>query len=449
MQGTVTQGGGGAPQLRRALRLRDLIFYGIIIIQPTAPMPLYGVVAQEARGHVVTAVLIAMVAMLFTAISYGRMARVYPSAGSAYAYIAGEFGSLPGSLTGWAVLLDYALNPLICIIWCSSAIANFIPGVPVPVWKIFFALLFTALNLRGVESSAATNKWLAIAMGAVVAYLLFCFTRFVLLNGPHTWDAFGKPFYDPSTFSVRAISVGTSIAALTYIGFDSISTLSEEAIHPHRDILLATVFTCLLTGVLAAVEVYAAQLVWPDFRSFPNLETAYVYVAGRAGGPVAFGILNATLLIATIGSGAAAMLGAARLLYGMGRSGALPRTFAHISPHTNIPNWNVIICGAVALIGALTVSYQLGAELLNFGAFLAFLGVNASAFHHYWLKGRDRSWSQGLPPILGGAICFYIWLSLRPQAKVVGFTWMAIGLAYYFVRRFSRAASSSPSTGQY
>jgi len=109
----------------------------------------------------------------------------------------------------------------------------------------------------------------------------------------------------------------------------------------------------------------------------------------------------------------------------------------------------VIICGAVALIGALTVSYQLGAELLNFGAFLAFLGVNASAFHHYWLKGSDRSWSQGLPPILGGAICFYIWLSLRPQAKVVGFTWMAIGLAYYFVRRFSRAASSSPSTGQY
>src|SRR5205085_10989224 len=142
-------------------------------------------------------------------------------------------------------------NPLICIIWCSSAIANFIPGVPAPVWKIFFALLFTAVNLRGVESSARTNKWLAIAMGAVVAYLLFCFARYVAVNGPHSLDAFGKPFYDPANFSMRAVSIGTSIAALTYIGFDSISTLSEEAINPHRDILWATVFTCLLTSVLA------------------------------------------------------------------------------------------------------------------------------------------------------------------------------------------------------
>src|SRR3954453_3990511 len=131
--------------LRRALTLRDLILYGIVVIQPVAPMSSFGVVADKGRGHVVTAVLIAMVAMLFTAISYGRMARVYPSAGSAYAYIAGGFGSLPGSLTGWAGVPDSALNPLICIIWCSSAIANFIPGVPVPVWKIFFALLFTAL----------------------------------------------------------------------------------------------------------------------------------------------------------------------------------------------------------------------------------------------------------------------------------------------------------------
>src|SRR5947209_15386448 len=126
--------------LRRSLTLWDLVFYGLIVIQPTAPMPVFGVVSQVARGHVVTTILIAMVAMLLTAVSYGRMARVYPSAGSAYAYVRGEFGNFPGFLTGWAIVLDYLLNPLICTIWCSKAASNILPIVPYPIWALFFAL---------------------------------------------------------------------------------------------------------------------------------------------------------------------------------------------------------------------------------------------------------------------------------------------------------------------
>src|SRR5258708_38267363 len=134
------------PSLRRTLGLRDLILYGIVVIQPTGPMPFFGVVAKEGHGHVVTAVLLAMVAMLLPATSYGRMARVYPSAGSAYTYVAAEFGPMAGSITGWVILLDYLLNPLICTIWCSSAAANLAPAVNVRVWSIFFALLFTMVN---------------------------------------------------------------------------------------------------------------------------------------------------------------------------------------------------------------------------------------------------------------------------------------------------------------
>ena len=293
----VTAKGG----LHRSLKLRDLVFYGIIVIQPTAPMPMFGVVSQEARGHVVTTVLIAMVAMLLTAISYGRMAREYPSAGSAYSYISGEFGSTAGFFTGWSVLLDYLLNPLICTIWCSSAAVNFLPMVPAALWKVFFAALFTMLNLRGVESSARTNQWLAIFMGGVVVWLLGCIVRYLLLHGPYDAGFFTRPFYDPATFQFPRVSTGVSIAALTYIGFDSISTLSEEAIDPHRDIMRATVLTCLFTGVLAAVECYAGQLVWPDFSHYPDVDTAYVFVAGRAGGAHLFTLLNATLLIATVG----------------------------------------------------------------------------------------------------------------------------------------------------
>jgi amino acid transporter len=421
-----------APRLRRALTLRDLIFYGIVCIQPTAPMPPFGAVAVEARGHVVTTILIALVAMLFTAVSYGRMSRVYPSAGSSYSYIAGEFGATAGFVTGWSILLDYLLNPLICVIWSASAAANLLPQVPSFAWKIFFALLFTLLNLRGIEASARTTRWLAIGMSAVVAYMLAMMARYIYIKGNLELL---RPFYDPETFSWAAVSTGTSIAALTYIGFDTISTLSEEAVNPKRDILRATVLVCFLIGVISAIEVYFGQLVYPDYNHFPDVDTAYVFVAGRAGGPFLFHLVNVTLLVATVGSGMSAQLGGARLLYGMGSQGALPRFFTHIDPRTSIPARNVILCGAISLAGAWAMDYQLGAELLNFGAFLAFIGVNLASFWHYWVKKNDRSWHQAVLPLLGAAVCFYIWASLRWQAKAAGGVWLLLGLTYLLVQR--------------
>src|SRR5690242_15804524 len=228
-----------AAGLKRTLTVWDLVFYGLIVIQPTAPMPIFGVVSKEARGHVVTTILIAMVAMLLTAVSYGRMARVYPSAGSAYTYVQREFGNVAGYLTGWGILLDYLLNPLICTIWCSKAAANIFP-VPYVIWVAFFALLFTSLNLRGVETSATINRWLAIAMSVVVVYMLFRVVLYLMGLPPLQPGSLTKPFYDPETFSVSAVFAGTSVAALTYIGFDSISTLSEEVVNPQRNIIRAT-----------------------------------------------------------------------------------------------------------------------------------------------------------------------------------------------------------------
>ena len=421
--------------MRRKLRLADLVLYGIVIIQPTAPMPLFGVVSEEARGHVVLPVLLAMVAMLLTATSYGRMARVYPSAGSAYTYVAAEFGSTVGYLTGWVILLDYLLNPIICTIWCSKAAANFAPMIPLPLWSLGFALLFTMLNLRGIEASARTNFWLAGLMSAVVAAMLFCMCRYILHTGPHGAEFLVRPFYDPSSFSWPSIWQGTSVAALTYIGFDSISTLSEEAINPKRDILLATVLTCLVTGVLASTEVYVAQLVWPRSLPFPDIDTAYVFIAGRAGGRILFTVVNATLLLATIGSGIGTQLGAARLLYGMGRDNALPqRFFGAIHPKRGIPANNVLFIGVLALGGSLVMSYQLGAELLNFGAFLAFTGVNAATIVHYFVKGRDRRWSFLVLPLGGLIVCLYIWANLRWVAKVAGCIWLLAGIVYGLYR---------------
>ena len=443
MTGTTAPSGGeaaraasGPPRLSRALRLRDLIVYGIVLIQPTAPMGIYGVVSEEARGHVVTTILIGMGAMLLTAMSYGRMARVYPSAGSAFTYVGREIHPALGYVTGWSMLMDYILNPVICAIWCSKAAMNVVPGVPYVAWVILFATAFTALNLRGVKASARTNELLCAGLSVVVLLFLGAAVRYlfgVALSGADL----ARPFYDPATFSLPMVLTGTSIACLTYIGFDGISTLSEEVENPRRNILLATVLTCLITGVLASLQVYAAQLVWGDYKGFPDVDTAFVHVAGKAGGIVLFQVVNMALLVANAGSGIGAQLGAARLLYGMGRDGALPRSFfGAIDPKTQIPRNNVILSGAIALLGGLTLTYQLGAEMLNFGAFIAFMGVNLAAFNRYYLRARaqERSIFDGLLPLLGFVICGYLWLSLRWPARLAGGAWLLVGVAYGAIR---------------
>jgi amino acid transporter len=423
-----------APRLRRALTLWDLVFYGIVLVQPVAPMGIFGVVSTEARGHVVTTILIGMCAMLLTAVSYGRMARAYPSAGSAFTYVGQELHPGLGYLTGWGMVMDYVLNPIICTVWCSKAAMNFLPEVPFPAWVTFFAGLFTALNLRGVKASARTTEVLAIGMFVVLLLFLASAVRY-LLGVPLDAAALTRPFYDPETFSLGLVLTGASIASLTYIGFDGISTLSEEVENPRRNILLATVLTCLITGILAVIQVYAAQLVWGTWTGFPDVDTAFVHVAGKAGGPVMFAVLNATLLVANMGSGSSAHLGAARLLYGMGRSRALPeRFFGAVDARRNIPRNNVLLVGGVAWVGGLLLTYQLGAEMLNFGAFIAFMGVNLAAFTRYWVRAEDRRVTNLIWPLLGFAICFYLWWSLRTPAKIAGGLWLGAGVVYGAIR---------------
>ena len=446
------------PRLRRTLTLSDLILYGVIVIQPVAPMSVFGVLSERGRGHVVTALLIAMVAMLFTGISYGRMARAYPSAGSAFTYVAREINPAMGFVTGWSMVMDYMLNPLICTVWCAGQAAQFAPGVAPWIWKIFFALVFTMLNIRGIKTSARINTGMAILMGMVVVAIFIASARYIF-GAHHDAAYFSRPFYDPATFTFAGLFGCTSIAVLTYIGFDGISTLSEEADNPRRNILLATVLTCLVIGVLSAFEVYAAQLIWPASDPFPDVNTAYSYVAGRAWKPL-FPIVGFTLLLANFGSGMAAQIGAARLLYGMGRSNALPKSFfGAVDEKHRVPRNNVFLVGIVALVGAFVLeivagyktydlgtnglswatfvkilnggeAYGLGAEMLNFGALIAFMGVNAAALLRYYVRSSEKKLGFLIPPALGFIICLALWLNLSKPAIIVGSIWMAGGIAF-------------------
>jgi len=422
----------GTVQLRRALKLWDLIIIGIVIIQPIAPMGIYGVINNNAGGHVVTTILIAMVAMLFTAISYGKMARAYPSAGSAYTYVGEEIHPALGYITGWAMVMDYVLNPLICTVLCSKLTQNILPIVPYWALAVAYATVFTLLNLRGIQTSARINDVLAAGMSIVVVVFFAFVIRFLLGLHEYGTTLFTQPFYNPETFSLGGLFRGTSIAVLTYIGFDAISTLSEEVEDPRRNVLLATVLVCVITGILSSLEVYAAQLVWGP-KPFPAemVESAFPLVARRVGGFFLFHLLNFTVLIANIGSGMGAQLGAARLLYGMGRSRGIPTSFFGVlDPKNRVPRNNVIFVGIIALIGSFLISYEKGTELLNFGALLAFMGVNAAAFFRYFVRSDKKTWVDGVLPVLGFLICLFIWRSLGRWAILLGTIWMVVGVIY-------------------
>jgi amino acid transporter len=268
-------------------------------------------------------------------------------------------------------------------------------------------------------------------MGAVIVIFFVAAAR-TIFGGAHDGIAFfTRPFYNPATFGSGAVLGGTSIAVLTYIGFDGISTLSEEAENPRRNIPLATVLTCVVIGILSAVEVYAAQLLWPASQPFPDETTAFVYAAGRAWRPL-LAIVGFTLVVANFGSGMGAQLGAARLLFGMGRSNALPKSFfGAIEPKRRIPRNNVLFVGFFALLGALAIrNFGLGAELLNFGALIAFMGVNLAALMRYYVREREKKLVNLIPPVIGFLVCLLLWLNLSRTAQIAGAIWMLAGIAF-------------------
>src|SRR5215472_6918478 len=433
-----------APHLRRVLTLWDLIFYGIVLIQPIAPVPLFGVAQSLSNGYFVDTILIAMFAMLITAVSYGRMAALYPSAGSAYTYVGRGLNAHLGFLVGWAMFLDYLLQPLINTVWIATALhSRYVPAMPYVVGAALISAIMILLNLAGIRSSARANKVMLVAMSIVIVAFVILAVRY-LYHGSGWSGLFStQPFYDPATFNAHQIWGATSFAALTYIGFDGVTTLSEEVHNPKRNVMLATVVVCLFCGIGGGLEVYLGQRVWPNWHEFPNLETAFMDVCRRVGSTPLFHAMGAILIVAAFGSALTGGLGAARLLFGMGRDGVLPkRLFAHLSPRSSTPSYNVLLIGILSFAGAAALgyygnAYEHAGELMNFGAFLSFMGVNFAAFWQFAILGQNgrkrRIVADAVLPLIGFLFCGLIWWNLNPLAKIVGGIWFAIGITYLAV----------------
>ncbi len=439
------------PHLRRVLSLWDLILFGMICVTPSAPVTVFGVASERSEGHAVNTILLGMVTMVLTAVSYGRMAAIYPSAGSAYTYVGKGLHPYLGFLAGWAMTLDYVFCPLFCVtfgtLWGVSTLQDYMRAfhgyeftalqlqIAFVIGTAAFTVLITYLNLRGIRTTARTNE---VLMGMMTLVLL----AFIVATIKYLFDREGlagvfstKPFYNPETFDASKIAKATSFAALTYLGFDSVTTLAEDARNARRNVLLAAVLVCVFTGVFGSLLVYLAQQVWPEFATFGEvgLPTAFKDVAMRAGGiwlALALGVL---IIIANIGAGLGSQVGGARLLYGMGRDGVLPRRiFGYLSPKRDNPSVNIWLIGILAFVGSQVLDWEVTGELLNFGAFLGFIGVNLAMIRQFWFMdqgGRRRNFLYDvLLPLLGAVFCGLIWWNLNWKAMTVGGIWLAVGL---------------------
>ena len=423
---------GYKQELKRVLTLKDLVIYGIAFMTPIAPAYIYGSASAITGGTLALAYIVAMVAMLFTAYSYGHMAAAFPIAGSTYSYTQRAINHNLGFFAGWAMFLDYVLVPLIVFMVGASYANAAVPGVPYVAWVFVIAAVVTVVNYFGVQIAARTNLILVGIMGAIVVVFIIVCAYAVTQGTGEAALISSKPFINPDGFSSSMLIAGGAIACFSFLGFDSITTMAEEAVNPKKDIGRAAILACVIGGGIFILQAYVAQLVWPDYTTFESADTALFEVAQLAGGAAMAGAYTFAVILSTLTAGLTGQSSAARLLFGMGRDEVLPKKFfTHLHPKYKTPVYNIIIMCIIGIIGALTMNIALVTELLNFGGLFGFMCVNLSVIVYYFIRKKEHNVIQYLIlPALGFLICFYLWIHLSTTALIVGGSWLLIGIIY-------------------
>jgi putrescine importer len=423
----------GSQGLPRHLGLGQVVLFGLAYMAPLIVLGTYGIVADTTNGTVPSAYLLALVAMLFTAASYGKMAAAYPVAGSAYTYVRKAIDSRLGFLVGWAVLLDYFFLPMVIWLIGTAYLSAQFPGVPSWLWLVAFILITTLLNVLGIKVAAKANFVLMAFQLLVIAFFIVLSVRDVV-NAGHGL-ASSTPFFHPGS-SLSGISGGAALAAYSFLGFDAVTTLTEEVTEPRKTIPRAILLTALLGGAVFVVLAYATQLVHPG-STFDDSSSAAFEIAKAIGGNAFSSLFLAGLVVAQFASGIAAQAGASRLMFAMGRDGVLPkRFFGYLQPKLKTPALAIILTGAVGLI-ALTLDVSTSTSFINFGAFTAFTFVNISVLAH-WLRHRGPVVTNLVFPAIGAVVDVWLLVNLDGIALTFGLIWLGLGVLYllYLTRLF-------------
>jgi len=422
---------GYQQELKRALSLSDLLIYGMIFMVPIAPFGIYGVVAQSSNGMVALAYTIGMIGMIFTANSYARMSEEFPIAGSVYAYATRGIGERIGFLTGWAILLDYILVPSLLYIVGGTAMNSFVPSIPVWLWVLLFIVFNTTVNYFGIEMTARANK-IVLVLELIILALFLIMGLIAISKGTGGASFSFKAFYDPQVFNMNVVMGATSIAVLSFLGFDAISTLAEETDGGNQVVGKATFLALLLVGALFIVQTWVAAMVVPDYRSFHNPDTAFydvAYIAGGTGLKVATAV--ATALAWGIANALVAQAATARVLFSMARDGKMPRFLAKVHPKYKTPYTSTFFVAGISLVVSLFFIAHLAqlTSMVNFGALTAFLALHVSVMVHFIGRKKSKQYGKYLVlPLIGILIIGYVWLSLDSFAKTYGLVWLGIGV---------------------
>ncbi|MFJ4164932.1 APC family permease [Microbacterium sp. NPDC089698] len=447
----LAQGGG---TLKRNLGLWAIVGLGLGYMTPTVVFDTFGMVGRDTANVVPAAYLVALVVMVFTAISYGKIASAIPSAGSAYTYVRESIHPNLGFMVGWTSLIDYVLLPMVNCLIIRSYLEALFPDIPGWIWVVLYCVLVTAiiyLTMRG--TSNANMVLLVFSIIVMAVFVVMVIAQLAQGHGAGTVASIAPFLHDGVTMG--AVLMGATIVCFSFIGFDAVTMYAEEAKGP-KIMPRAILLTVILGGAIFLVAAYFTQLRFPDWNEFaPGGDMQYVedstlpIIGHLVGGDVLRAVLTAAGFCATLASGLASHASVSRMLLVMGRNNVLPRrVFGYINPRTHTPTFNIVLVGAICLL-AIPFSLELIAAWINFGALIAFTFVNVSVIAWFAVrKGLRRTprdvFRYIVMPAIGMLLTGLLWANLHQDALIGGTVWAVLGVIYLLVltRGFRRKVAS-------
>lgn len=428
---------GYRQELQRSLGFADLMIYGLIFMVPIAPFGIFGYVFSTSHGMVALAYVIGLVAMAFTALSYAQMARAFPMAGSVYTYAGRGIAAPVGFMAGWAILLDYVLVPSLLYLIASTAMNSFVPAIPIWAWLVLFVLLNTVVNYLGIQMTARITRVMLVAELAVLAIFLVV-AGVALAQGKAQTGAL-TPIFESSSFTWSVTFAAASVAVLSFLGFDGISTLAEENREDARRLGRSMVAALAVAAVLFVVQTWVAALLTPNrgklIAEGDLTGNAFYDTAAFAGGQW-LSVLTAVATAVAWGfaNSLVAQAATSRLLFAMARDRQLPAFLAKVDPRRKVPVNATLVVAAISLVvGIFMSTREMGTteltSLVNFGAMTAFLLLHVAVVIHYAIRQGSRNyWAHLVAPVIGFAILVGVVINQNVAAQWVGGIWLALGL---------------------
>lgn len=428
---------GYKQELRRTLSLWDLTVYGLLFMVIIAPHSIFGYVNRDAQGLAPLVYMVGFCAMFFTALSYVQMAKRFPIAGSVYSYVQRGVNPHIGFLAGWLILLDYIFVPSLLYIFVGNWCESLIPQIPGWIWILIFIIVNTAINIRGIETTARVDMFFFVIEIGIVLVIVIGGLKYVL-GGGGAGELNMTPIYQEGKVDFTFVATACTIAALNFLGFDGISTLAEEASEPEKNVGRAILISLLAIGVVFFLQTYIVCLMEPDYTKYNPATALFDACAVAIGEWFRIVLLVVNILAIGIANTLNAQAACSRVLYSMGRDKLLPSALAKVHAKFHTPHVAVALIGVVSLVCTIIFTDEQLTKLVNFGAISSFVMLNLAVVWFFFVKEKRRSGKDLLNflvyPMIGTTILLYVWSGFDHMTQIIGFSWLAVGIIFGYIK---------------